>query len=84
MKNAQNPTTVNRTELLHHCRETFGAAVTEGGVDSLLDSGNAELFETGGRPQENPRLEITRLFLDTMIKCFKWYVPSCWAELVFN
>jgi hypothetical protein len=32
-KNAQNRTTVNRTELFHYCRETFEAAVTAGWVD---------------------------------------------------
>jgi hypothetical protein len=29
-KNAQNHTVINRTELLHYCRETFGGAVTAG------------------------------------------------------
>jgi hypothetical protein len=28
---AQDHTAVNRTELLHYCGETFGAAVTPGG-----------------------------------------------------
>jgi hypothetical protein len=35
-KNAQNHTAVIRTELLHDCGETFGAAVTPGWVDSFL------------------------------------------------
>jgi hypothetical protein len=35
-KNAQNHTAVNRTELLHYCDETFGAAVTPGWVAFLF------------------------------------------------
>jgi hypothetical protein len=34
-KNAQNHAVVNRTELLHYCGETFGAAVPPGWVDSF-------------------------------------------------
>jgi hypothetical protein len=34
-KNAQNHTAFNRTELLHYCGETFGAAITPGWVDSF-------------------------------------------------
>jgi hypothetical protein len=44
--NAQNHTAVNRTELLHDCRETFGAAVTAGWVDSFLLRDKLELSET--------------------------------------
>jgi hypothetical protein len=32
-KNAQNHTSINRTELLHYCGKTFGAAVTPELVD---------------------------------------------------
>jgi hypothetical protein len=41
--NAQNHTTVNRTELLHYYRETFGAA---GWVDSFLIRHKLELPQT--------------------------------------
>jgi hypothetical protein len=36
IKNAQNHTAINRTELVHYCGETFGATVTLGWVDSFL------------------------------------------------
>ena len=83
-KNAHNHTPVNRTELLHYCRETFFAAVTDGWVDSFLSRRNGELFEAISQPQENLRLEVPRLFLDTMIECLTEHVPGCCAELVFN
>jgi hypothetical protein len=49
---------VNRTEVFHSCCEALGAAVTEGWADSFLIRHQTELFETTGRPRENPRLEI--------------------------
>jgi hypothetical protein len=36
------------------------------------------------RPQENPRLEILRSFLDTMIACLSEHLPRSCAELVFH
>jgi hypothetical protein len=45
IKNAQNYTAINRTELLHYCGEIFGAAVTPGWVDSFLFPHKLELSE---------------------------------------
>jgi hypothetical protein len=42
-KNAQDHTAVNRTELLHYCGESVGAAVTPGWVDSFLFPHKLEL-----------------------------------------
>jgi hypothetical protein len=56
MKNVQNHTAVNRTELLHYYRETFGAAVTAGCVDSLLLRHELGPLNTIGRPQEHRHL----------------------------
>jgi hypothetical protein len=75
---------VNRTKFLYYWCETFGAAVTEGWVDSFVVPCKAEPFETVSRPQENTRLEILQLFLGTIVECLKQYVPVCRAELVFN
>jgi hypothetical protein len=59
-------------------------AVPDGYVDSFLGGRKAERFETVGRHQENPRLEIRRLFLDTMAECLKQHVPACCPEFAFN
>jgi hypothetical protein len=83
-KNAQNQAPLNRTEVLYYCRETLSTAVTEGWVDSSLIRHQTELFETTSRPQENPRLEIPRSFLDTMEECLRQHVQDCCADLVFN
>jgi hypothetical protein len=83
-KNAQNNTTVNRTEPLHYCSETFGGAVTPRWVDSFLFRDKLELSETISRLQENPRIKIPRSFLDTMIACLSEHLPGSCAKLVFN
>jgi hypothetical protein len=43
-----------------------------------------ELSETVSRPQENPRFEISRSFLDTTTACLSEHLPGSCAELVFN
>jgi hypothetical protein len=83
-KNAQNHTAVNRTELLHDCGETFAVAATPGCVESFLFQHKLKLSEMTSRPQENPRLEIRRSFLDTMIACLSEHLPGSCAEWVFN
>jgi hypothetical protein len=83
-KNAQNNTAINRTELLHYCSETFGAAVAPGWVDSFLFRHKLELSETINRLQENPQHEILRSFLDTMIACLSEHMPGSCAQLLFN
>jgi hypothetical protein len=83
-KNAQNHTTVNRTELLHYCGKTFGVVVTPERVNSFLFRHKLEQSETIRRPHKKPRLEVPRSFLDTMIASLSEYLPGCCAELVFN
>jgi hypothetical protein len=61
-KSAQNHTTVNRTELLRYCDETFGAAVTPGWVNSFLFRHKLEQSEMIRRPQAKPRLEVPQSF----------------------
>jgi hypothetical protein len=40
IKNSQNHTAVNRTELLHNCGKTFGATITPGWADSFYSDIN--------------------------------------------
>jgi hypothetical protein len=75
---------VNRMEVLYYSRETRGATVTRGGVDSFLIRHTPELLETTSRPRENPPLEIPQSFLDPMVECLRQHVQDCCADLVFN
>jgi hypothetical protein len=71
-------------ELLHYCVKRFGRHITRGWVDSFVTRHAAELCETKSVPQENPRLDVPRVFLEAEIEAFREHVHHVWAELVFN
>jgi hypothetical protein len=81
---AANNVVVNRTELLHECNERFGMSITRGWVDSLLTRHEETLFETKSVPQENPRVEVPRVFLQAGLDRFRDPVHHVCAEFVFN
>jgi hypothetical protein len=83
-KKAANHTAVNRTELLHECIERFGKSITRGWIDSFVTRHSEQLFETKSVPQENPRLEVPRAFLDAAVEGFRAHVHGACAELVFD
>jgi hypothetical protein len=83
-KKAANNTTVNRTELLNEYIERFGKSITRGWFDSFFIRHADKSFETKSVPQENPRLEMPRDFLEAAIEAFLDYVHNACAELVFN
>jgi hypothetical protein len=80
---AANHRAVNRTELLHECTERFGKNITRGWCDSFLARHAHDLFETKSIPQENPRLEVPRVFLETAVDASRDHVHSACVELVF-
>jgi hypothetical protein len=81
---AANHRVVDRTELLHECAERFGKSITRGWVDSYITHRLQELFETKSIPQENPRPEVPRVFLEAAIDGFRDHVHNTCAELMFN
>lgn len=83
-KKAQNNEAIGRTELLDYTNSVLGEAVTRGWVDSFIHRHTAGLFETKSLPQENPRLQVPRIFLERAIECLRGHVPGSVAELVFN
>jgi hypothetical protein len=81
---AANNGAVNRTELLHECNKRFGRSITRGWVDSFLTRHAKQLFETKSVPQENPRLEVPRVFLQAGIDRLRDHIHQACAKLVFN
>jgi hypothetical protein len=53
-------------------------------VNSFIIRHAHELFETKSIPEENPRLEVPRVFLEAAIDGFRDYVHNACAEFVFN
>jgi hypothetical protein len=58
--------------------------ITRGWVDSFVEHHAEEPFETKNIPQENPRLEMARAFLEAAIERFRHHVHSSCAELAFT
>jgi hypothetical protein len=83
-KQAEKFNPVTRTDLLHYCQEKFSSPVSRGWVNSFISRHLDELSEVKSTPQENPRLEVPRVFLDETIRCLQDYVHGMKAELVFN
>jgi hypothetical protein len=71
---AVNNMAVNKTELLHECNERFGKKITRGWVKSFVKCPCESLFETERIPQEDPRLEVPRIFLEAAREGFQYHV----------
>jgi hypothetical protein len=83
-ENQANNLAVNRAEILHECNERFGESITKGWVDSFRTRHAKQLFETKRALQENPRLELPRVFLQAWLHGFRDHIHQACAELVFN
>jgi hypothetical protein len=68
---ATNNTAVNKTQLLHECNERLGKKITRGWVDSLVTCHAEELLQAKTAPQQNARLEVRQVFVETAIKSFE-------------
>jgi hypothetical protein len=53
-------------------------------VDPFLRRHADRLFEAKSVPQENPRLDVPRAFLEAAIDGFRDHIHNACAELVFN
>lgn len=83
-RKALNHVAVNKTELLHECNERFGRTITRGWVNSFVRRHSDKLFQTKSIPQENPRLQVPRVFLEAALEGFRDHVHGACAELLFN
>jgi hypothetical protein len=75
---------VTRTEIRHYCIAKCEIPATRGWVDSFLLRHQNELIETKSLPQEEPRLQIPRAFLDQTVQAMDEAVRDRPADLVFN
>jgi hypothetical protein len=79
-----NNVAVNRTELLYECNKRFWKSITRGWGDSFLTRQATQFLETKSVPQENPRLEIIRVFLQAGFDEFRDHIYQAYTELVFK
>jgi hypothetical protein len=81
---AERHAAVTRTDIRDDCREVCKIEVTRGCMDSFISSHWAELIEEKSSPQEAPRLQVPRVFLDQTVCSMPKAVQSRPADLVFN
>jgi hypothetical protein len=55
---------VTRTDIKNQCREVCKIEITRRWVDSFISRDSAELIEKQRAPQEQPPLQVSRVFLD--------------------
>jgi hypothetical protein len=71
---AEKNAAVTRTDIKNYCREVCKIEATRGWVDSFISRHSAELIEKKSSPQEAPRLQVPRVFLDQTVRSMH---PRC-------
>ena len=67
-KQAEKNAAVTRTDIKNYCHEVCRLEVSRGWVDSFILRHSAELTEKKSSPQEEPRLQVPRIFLEETIR----------------
>jgi hypothetical protein len=75
---------VPRTDINNYCREVCKIEVTCGWVDSFISCHSTELIEKKNSPQEQPRLQVPRVFPDQTACSMHEAAQGRPADLVFN
>jgi hypothetical protein len=81
---AERNAAVTRTNITNYCWEVCKIELTRGWVDSFISRDSAELIEKKISPQEEPRLQVLRVFLDQTVRRMHEAVQGRPADLVFN
>jgi hypothetical protein len=81
---AEKSAAVTRTDIQNYCREICKIEVTRGWVDSFISRHSAELIERKSSPQNEPRLQVRRVFLDQTARSMHDAVQGRLADLAFN
>jgi hypothetical protein len=83
-KQAEKNAAVTGTDIKNYCYEVCRLEVSRRWVDSFTFRHSAELTETKSSPQEEPRLQVPRIFLQETIGNIHETLQGCPADLVFN
>jgi hypothetical protein len=75
---------VTRNDIKNYCDEVGRLQVSRGWVHSFILPHDAELTEKKSSPQEEPRLQVPRIFLEETIGSMHETLQRCPADFVFN
>jgi hypothetical protein len=81
---AEENAAVTRADIKNYCPEVCKIEVTRGWAASFISRDSPELIEKKRSPQEQPRLQVPRMFLDQTARSMRDAVQGRSADLVFN
>jgi hypothetical protein len=81
---AEKNAAVTRPDIKNYCRDVCKMEVTRGWVDSFISRHSAELMEKKCSRQEEPRLQVPRVFLDQTVRSMHEMVHGRPPDLVLN
>jgi hypothetical protein len=84
VRNSEKSTPVTRTDVLYYCAAKLSFSVTRGWVDCFTGNHLSVLTAAKSSPQEDPRLQVPRIFLDETLCCMQEAVHGRLSDLVFN
>jgi hypothetical protein len=71
-KQAEKNAAVAPTDIKNYCREVWKFEASRGWVDSFISRHSAELTEKKSSPQEEPRLQVPRIFMEETIRSMQY------------
>jgi hypothetical protein len=80
----EQSTPVRKTEIKNYCSTKLKVPITRGWVNSFVRRHSDRIFKTKSTPQEQQRLQVSRMFLERTVQDLKEHVQRCMAELMFN
>jgi hypothetical protein len=83
-KQAEKNAAVTCTDIKNYFREVWKFEASRGWVDSLISGDSAGLTEKKSSVQEEPRLQVPRIFLEETIGSMHETLQGCPADLVSN
>jgi hypothetical protein len=83
-RKGENNAAVTRRDIRNDCLEVCKIEITRGSVASFISRHSAELIDEKSSPQEAPRLQVVRVFLDQTGRSVHDAVQGRPADLVFN
>jgi hypothetical protein len=67
IENWEKSNPVTRTDIRCHCETQFAIPITRCWVDSFISRHQTGLMETRSRPEEEPRLQVPRVFMEETV-----------------
>jgi hypothetical protein len=80
-KQAEKFNPITRTDLLYYFQANYSCSISRGWVNSFILRYREDLREVKSTPQEHPRLEAAREFLDETTRCLRDNINGMKVEL---